>query len=140
VAIAHLEGIDCRGCLVAKRQEQIARRGPTVGRASDWPNRLPAGSEKLIRWTGKAWIGTLKVPGDPGFEATHEAPTERECCHGLHRLYVEWFDREATPAAAEVEIGSERVIRLSQPGGPIPAGGNDASRPTKAARVEDCQR
>jgi hypothetical protein len=102
VFLDHLAGSPCPGCREANRKAKAAKKrlaaGPRPGPVV-WPNRLPPGSAKKIEWTGEVWRGTLTVPpigSTPQFDAEHEAATEREVCHGLHRMYVEWLN--AAPA------------------------------------------
>lgn len=60
--------------------------------------RLPAGSEKHLKWDGEKWRGTLTIPGIPEpfwFEAGNELKTFR----GLHNEYMRW-DKENRPAGA----------------------------------------
>jgi hypothetical protein len=105
-------GTDCPACRdrhrreknAARRAEAEADRQPPHSKAPTLADtgRLPAGSAKRLVWNGNEWYGVLEVPGCPGaFEC--RAGTERECYHGLDRLYREYLttrDGQQSPGEA----------------------------------------
>jgi hypothetical protein len=87
----------------AARQAKIARKVQARKEAeAAWAKqtgtdeRLPPGSYKNLVWNGEVWYGSLYVHLGGLLESGefkhfyYSASTERECCHELHRLWIEY--------------------------------------------------
>lgn len=108
--LSHFASGVCPNCVGARRKqrdedrhrnrERKARERPAGG----VPFRLPAGSRKVLQWTGEVWQGELSVPGVPT-PFTAEAGGEKSCFHALHDAYVAWL--ATTKPAGEGRVEGE---------------------------------